>query len=411
MNPKDISIADYTYLLPNEKIAIFPLKERDQSKLLLYNNGIINNHQFKELPQLLPSKSLLVFNNTLVVHARILFQRESGAQIEIFCLEPMNNDFPGAFSSNKTCTWKCLIGNSKRWKGDILQKAILVQTEKINFTATLIEKHDTFSEVKFEWNNEKILFGNLLFHAGVLPLPPYLNRDAGVEDEQQYQTTYAKEEGSVAAPTAGLHFTDETFLELAKQEIKITELTLHVGAGTFMPVKSETMLGHEMHQEHFYVSLNTINDLLSALASKSPIIPVGTTSLRTIESLYWLGVRLIKENLNQSNLMVQQWDPYELRNDISASRALEAVQNFFINQNIQELRGITKLLIAPGYQFKIANAIVTNFHQPNSTLLLLIAAMVGEEWKTIYAHALSNDYRFLSFGDSSLLWANTTNQP
>ncbi|MDZ4666300.1 MAG: S-adenosylmethionine:tRNA ribosyltransferase-isomerase [bacterium] len=404
MHPKDLSISDYTYPLPNEKIAVFPLKQRDQSKLLVYHKGNINDHQFKELPTLLPSKSLLVFNNTLVVHARILFHRESGAQIEIFCLEPMHGDYPSAFSSNKSCVWKCLIGNSKRWKGEILQKDILVGTEKINFTATLLEKQANFSEIKFEWDNENILFGNLLFHAGILPLPPYLNRDAEAEDELQYQTTYAKEKGSVAAPTAGLHFTDETFSQLAKQDISTTELTLHVGAGTFMPVKSETMLGHEMHQEHFYVSLNTINDLLNALALNSPIIAVGTTSLRTIESLYWLGVRLLKETLNQSNLLVKQWDPYELRNDIGAIKAFEAVQNFFITENIQELRGITKLLIAPGYQFKIANAIVTNFHQPNSTLLLLIAALVGEEWKTIYGHALEKDYRFLSFGDSSLLW-------
>jgi len=404
MNPKDISISDYSYQLPNEKIAVFPLKKRDQSKLLVFEQGKITDKVFAELPNLLVPHSLLVFNNTLVVHARILFHRSSGAQIEIFCLEPIGQDYPSAFSANKSCNWKCLIGNSKRWKEDILEKEILVRTEKIKFTATLIERHGQFSEVRFNWDNESFLFGELLFHAGILPLPPYLNRAAEENDEQQYQTTYAKEKGSVAAPTAGLHFTDETFNLLAKNEIKTTELTLHVGAGTFMPVKSETMLGHEMHQEHFYVSIKTINDLLSALTSKAPIIAVGTTSLRTIESLYWLGVKILKNGLNQSSIFINQWDPYELENGAETTIAVEAVQNYMTSNNLQELRGITQLLIAPGYQFKLAKAIVTNFHQPNSTLLLLIAALVGEQWKSIYAHALKNDYRFLSFGDSSLLW-------
>ncbi len=406
MNPKDISISDYSYQLPNEKIAVFPLKKRDQSKLLVFEQGKITDKVFAELPNLLAPHSLLVFNNTLVVHARILFHRSSGAQIEIFCLEPIGQDYPSAFSANKSCHWKCLIGNSKRWKEDILEKEILVQTEKIKFTATLIERHGQFSEVRFNWDNESFLFGELLFHAGILPLPPYLNRDAEENDEQQYQTTYAKEKGSVAAPTAGLHFTDETFTQLAKNNIHTTELTLHVGAGTFMPVKSETMLGHEMHQEHFYVSIKTINDLLSALISMAPIIAVGTTSLRTIESLYWLGVKILKNGLNQSSIFINQWDPYELGNDVETIIALEAVKNYLTSNNLQELRGITQLLIAPGYEFKLAKAIVTNFHQPNSTLLLLIAALVGEQWKSIYAHALKNDYRFLSFGDSSLLWGN-----
>ncbi len=412
MNPKDISIQDYGYELPEEKIAKYPLPNRDQSKLLVYKNGQITDSQFCNLSDFLPENALLVFNDTKVIHARLLFQKQSGALIEVFCLEPASGDYLKAFESTQNCVWNCLIGNAKRWKGEILEKDIIIDKKNIRLYAKLILHAKDSYRVEFSWNSP-ITFGELLHHSGILPLPPYLNRIPEEKDEIVYQTVYARENGSVAAPTAGLHFTPEMLNQLKNKNINRTELTLHIGAGTFKPVKSIKMSGHDMHRECVFVSLNSLEILLECLQNKRQIIPIGTTSLRSIESIYWVGVKLIlqKNDLKQnpeSVFEINQWESYHLPQNIDATHAVQAVIDYMRINNLPNISGYTKILIAPGYLLKLANALVTNFHQPNSTLLLLIASLLGEDWRKIYHHAISNNYRFLSFGDSNLLFNHST---
>ncbi|MCF8255818.1 MAG: S-adenosylmethionine:tRNA ribosyltransferase-isomerase [Bacteroidia bacterium] len=406
MDPKFISIQDFSYNLPEHKIAVFPLEKRDESKLLLYKNHQITDTLFQNLPLNLPEETLLIANNTRVIHARIYFQKLSGSQIEVFCLEPKNLNYEEAFLSKKECTWKVLLGNAKRWKGEILEKEILVHTQLIKLQAELIKKDGAFGVVKFTWVQTEINFGELLHFAGILPLPPYLNRVAGEKDEISYQTLFAKKEGSVAAPTAGLHFTEQVIESLKKKKILQEEITLHVGAGTFMPVKSDTMADHEMHRETVIIAKSTLVQIEKNLIKQKAIVPVGTTSLRTLESLYWFGLKLMQGGLNQKELLVNQWDPYELTESTEPIGSIQAILKMMELNGLDELIGSTQLLIAPGYKFKFADGLITNFHQPNSTLLLLVAAFLGENWKRVYEYALENNFRFLSFGDSSLLWRN-----
>jgi S-adenosylmethionine:tRNA ribosyltransferase-isomerase len=404
MNPKEISIKDFTYELPADRIAKFPLSLRDESKLLVFEQGMIKDFVFKELPYLLDKNSLMVFNNTKVIHARLNFQKESGSAIEVFCLEPISMSFQQAFESTQTCVWHCLLGHAKKWKGEILKKSVKINNREILIEAELLERDGQYGKVKLSWPQLDISFGELLFEAGVLPLPPYLNREAELKDEMAYQTTYAKLEGSVAAPTAGLHFTETVLNNLINHNISKTELTLHVGAGTFMPVKSDTMKGHNMHREFIQIKINTLKEIANTLTLNKKIISVGTTSMRTLESIYWHGIKLILNPTISLSMDVLQWDPYETETDFTALQSVQAVIDRMELENQTELLGSTQILISPGYKFRIVDGLVTNFHQPNSTLLLLVSAFIGESWRDVYKHALAYDYRFLSFGDSSLLW-------
>jgi S-adenosylmethionine:tRNA ribosyltransferase-isomerase len=404
-HPKELKIKDFTYALPEERIAKFPLEERSAAKLLLYQGGNIQDHTFTALPALLPPQALLVFNNTRVVQARLHFQRPTGSIIEVFCLEPVapSAEMQMAMQQTHSCTWNCLVGNAKKWKDPELTLAIpLPQQETGLLTVRKGEKRDDSYLVHFSWTPATLSFAEILEQAGNLPLPPYLNRSATAQDRQSYQTVYARQEGAVAAPTAGLHFTDQVLRELAARQIATQEVTLHVGAGTFKPVKAAEMAGHSMHGEEIYVGAGTIGQLLQHLPQ--PLIPVGTTSLRTLESLYWLGLRLLREpGLLPAQLHVPQWLPYEPGEEIAPARALGALLDFLGRHQLDHIRATTQLLIAPGYRFQLVTGLITNFHQPESTLLLLVSALIGEDWRKVYQHALQQGYRFLSYGDSSLL--------
>ena len=405
MHPKSVSIADFTYELPESRIALFPLAHRDQSRLLHYQKGAISHHLFSELPLLLPDSTLLVFNNTKVVQARLHFQKTSGTQIEIMCLEPVapHHIFELAFHVKQECTWKCMVGNAKRWKNETLTKTIQHDQQIIELTATLVERQDDHFLVKFSWTPSHVLFGELLSLAGVLPLPPYLNREATETDVQRYQTVYAREDGSVAAPTAGLHFTPQVLEQLSSAHHTVNYVTLHVGAGTFKPVKSLTMEGHHMHNERFQVNKRVLENLINPLFQKT--VAVGTTSLRTLESLYWCGVNLLEgKKTNLQEIRIGQWEPYESVGHYTLQESIDAIIRQMESEQTDSISGETQLLIAPGYQFRVVDGIVTNFHQPGSTLLLLIAAFIGKNWEKVYSEALTKEYRFLSYGDSSLLW-------
>lgn len=404
--PQDISIDQYTYDLKEDRIAKYPLNKRDESKLLQYKNGVISDIHFKDLPHLIAPNSLVVFNNTKVIHARLHFKKESGTSIEIFCLEPIGMGYQEIFTSHYSCVWKCMLGNAKKWKGEILELQVPIENDNVCLRSELLVRDGQYANIKFTWNAPEINFGELLHHAGKLPLPPYLNRVAEEHDEESYQTLYARENGSVAAPTAGLHFTEQVMQALREHHVDLAEVTLHVGAGTFMPVKADKMQDHEMHKETITISKDLVQTVIKNLEMGRPIVAVGTTTLRTLESLYWHGVKCVLNQGRDEIFLVNQWDPYELEGNIAAIDALRAVLNQLEVKGNDLLVGNTKLLIAPGYQVKIANGLITNFHQPNSTLLLLVAAFIGEDWHKIYAHALEHDYRFLSFGDSSLLWRN-----
>jgi len=400
MNPLEISIKDYNYILPDEKIAKYPLKNRDCSKLLIFKDGAISQTVFNTVTNYLDDSKLLVFNNTKVIQARMIFQKQTGANIEIFCLEPYNPaDYNLAFQQNKECYWKCIVGNLKRWKNELLSNEITVNNQKYTLVAERIKDENTSIIIKFKWD-APISFGEILEIVGKIPIPPYLNRKAEDSDTERYQTVYSKHKGSVAAPTAGLHFTPEVFDNLKAKNIETVELTLHVGAGTFKPVQSETIEGHEMHTEYFSINLNT----LKKIANKANnICAVGTTSVRTLESLYWLGVQIIKSNEKPTNFLVTQWEAYQKENNISTNEAFGALINHLETTNQTSLQAATQIMIVPSYQFRVINSIITNFHQPQSTLLLLIAAFIGEDWIKMYNYALANNFRFLSYGDSSLL--------
>ncbi|GEO03476.1 S-adenosylmethionine:tRNA ribosyltransferase-isomerase [Adhaeribacter aerolatus] len=404
-DPKALKIKDFIYPLPEDRIAKFPLADRAASKLLFYQKGNIQDKSFTALPDLLPPDALLVFNNTKVVQARLFFKRPSGATIEIFCLEPVApvTDMQLAMQQTGACTWKCLVGNAKRWKEESLELEITLPEQSTGrLKVTKCEKLEDSYFIHFTWEPVGLTFADILATAGNLPLPPYLNRLATEQDKQTYQTVYARQEGAVAAPTAGLHFTQEIFEALAARQIKTLQVTLHVGAGTFKPVKAEEMAQHNMHGEEIFVSAAAINQIRNHLPR--PVIPVGTTSLRTLESLYWLGVMLIQEpELSLPDLCVPQWLPYETLNIPEPAEALSALTDYLQKNQLEYLSANTQIIIAPGYSFKLVRGLVTNFHQPESTLLLLVSALIGEDWRRIYDHGLANNYRFLSYGDSSLL--------
>lgn len=408
-SPKQLNILDFSFVLPDEKIAKFPLDNRDESKLLIYKNATISDSVFKQIDTYLPENSLVVFNNTRVVHARLLFNRLTGAQIEIFCIEPLHHlDYQQAFVSKQTSTWKCMVGNAKKWKEDWLEKQVETPLGDVILKATKKENTGELTVVEFTWNNNDLAFAEVLHYAGILPLPPYLNRKTEAADEERYQTVYAKVAGSVAAPTAGLHFTPAVFEQLKQKQITVDEVTLHVGAGTFKPVKTEALVDHEMHEETLYVELSTLKNIATCLSAKNTLVVVGTTSMRTLESLFWHGVKILL-NKAAKEVEIKQWDAYELdAGEITSYQAITAIIHSMEKNNEYVLVGSTQIILAPGYQFRLVDALITNFHQPENTLILLIAAFVGKDWRVIYEHALANNYRFLSYGDSSLLFKNST---
>jgi len=408
MNTRAISINNYTYTLPEEKIARYPLPERDASKLLLYKNGHITEDIYRNIRQYLPADSLLVFNNTRVIEARLLFQKPSGGTIEIFCLEPgaAYADVTTGMLQRGAVQWKCLIGGASKWKtGQILQKKILHNNEHIVLEASYVDKQADCFVIDLKWSPVHLSFAEVLHAAGLIPLPPYIKRVAETSDKERYQTVYAAQDGSVAAPTAGLHFTPGLLQDLSQNNIHCAFVTLHVGAGTFKPVKSETMDGHEMHAEFIDVSKETIAQLLQCAGNT---IAIGTTSARTLESLYWMGVKtVLQPAIAEDQLQLTQWEVYDKLQPhaVPAKEALQSLLQWMDGKNLQRIFSKTQILIAPGYAFKIIRGLVTNFHQPQSTLLLLVAAIAGAGWKSMYAYALENDFRFLSYGDGCLILA------
>lgn len=398
-----LSIHDYSYELPHDRIAEQPLPERDASRLLVYRDGEIQDDFFYHLPRYLPEGSTLVLNNTRVIEARLFFRKPSGGVIELFCLEPWDQVMETSLAQQGTVMWKCLIGGASKWKpGQVLEKQLEIKGDKILFTATYVRKETDSFLIHFAWTPSHYSFAELLHAAGAIPLPPYIKRPVTEKDKDRYQTIFSRQEGSVAAPTAALHFTDKVFQELAHKNIHPAYLTLHVGAGTFKPVKSATMEGHYMHAEPFTVSKKFLENILHA----NRIIVTGTTSLRTLESLHWLGLKLMKTGAID-NWKLEQWEAYYLEEkfgSIDYRETVAALIKWMEENSREELHCQTSLIIAPGYSFLIPDALITNFHQPQSTLLLLVAAFIGDDWKKVYAHALENNYRFLSYGDSSLLW-------
>ena len=400
---QNIAIQNFTYSLPDEHIAHYALPNRDHSRLLIWRNGLISDEQFYHLPDHLPSGSMLVFNNTRVIRARLFFEKQTGAKIEIFCLEPLDpSEYTRSFSQTKQCRWKCIIGNLKKWKDEVLVQTLTSKGKQVNFRAEkLTALNNNAFDVLFSWDNQHFTFADLLEISGNIPIPPYLNRQSEEIDLTSYQTVYSKIKGSVAAPTAGLHFTEQIFEALEKKHINCQEVTLHVGAGTFQPVKSETIGGHDMHTEHFVVSRDFIDNLTRF---EGKLIAVGTTSVRTLESLYFIGCKIIDHpNITSESLSVTQWEPYDKCGIIHSSReAFEALSAWLHRHQLSELTSSTQIIILPGYNFRVISGMITNFHQPQSTLLLLIAAFLGDDWKRIYEHALLHNYRFLSYGDSNL---------
>lgn len=403
--PKHIRISEFNYPLPDERIAKFPLPVRDQSKLLLYRHGEVTEDIFTSLPDYLPANSLMIFNNTKVIQARLHFHKETGALIEVFCLEPIQpNDYVLNFQQTEHAAWLCMIGNLKKWKEGALKREITVKGKPLTLTAERGACHGTSHWVDFRWNNPEITFADILEVFGELPIPPYLNRETQESDKETYQTVYSKIKGSVAAPTAGLHFTPRVLDALREKGVALEELTLHVGAGTFKPVKSEEIEGHEMHTEYISVNRSTLEKLV---AHEGKAIAVGTTSVRTLESLYHIGVTLLHNpNATEEDLHVKQWQPYETALETAATPAVDALQAiiaYLDRHHMETLHSSTQIIIAPGYEYRIVKAMVTNFHQPQSTLLLLVSAFLHGDWRKIYDYALAHDFRFLSYGDSSLL--------
>ena len=422
MDTKHIKISDYNYDLPDERIAKFPIAQRDHSKLLVYKHGEVSDDVFHHLPTYLPQGSLMIFNNTKVIQARLHFRKETGALIEVFLMEPAEpTDYELMFQTTGHCSWLCMIGNLKKWKEGSLKRDFEIKGNKLTLSATMRRGDALGSEaqkmvakgggtnywVDFDWDNDKVSFAEILEAVGELPIPPYLNRKTEESDKTTYQTVYSKIKGSVAAPTAGLHFTDAVLKDLDAHGIDREEVTLHVGAGTFKPVKSLEIEGHQMHTEYIVVHRRSLEKLIK---HECRVIAVGTTSVRTIESLYYMGVHLLKHpEANEEDLHVKQWDPYELSEDgnlvdgITPMQAIQAIIDYLDRNGLEALHSSTQIIIAPGYQYKIVKMLVTNFHQPQSTLLLLVSAFLKGDWRKIYDYALSHDFRFLSYGDSSLL--------
>ena len=422
MDTKHIKISDYNYDLPDERIAKFPIAQRDHSKLLVYKHGEVSDDVFHHLPTYLPQGSLMIFNNTKVIQARLHFRKETGALIEVFLMEPAEpTDYELMFQTTGHCSWLCMIGNLKKWKEGSLKRDFEIKGNKLTLSATMRRGDALGSEaqkmvakgggtnywVDFDWDNDKVSFAEILEAVGELPIPPYLNRKTEESDKTTYQTVYSKIKGSVAAPTAGLHFTEAVLKDLDAHGIDREEVTLHVGAGTFKPVKSLEIEGHQMHTEYIVVHRRSLEKLIK---HECRVIAVGTTSVRTIESLYYMGVHLLKHpEANEEDLHVKQWDPYELSEDgnlvdgITPMQAIQAIIDYLDRNGLEALHSSTQIIIAPGYQYKIVKMLVTNFHQPQSTLLLLVSAFLKGDWRKVYDYALSHDFRFLSYGDSSLL--------
>lgn len=407
MYPGQISISDYDYELPDHRIAMHPPERRDSSKLLVYNQGEINEARFVDVAEYLPPETLMVFNDTKVINARIKFPKESGVIIEIFCLEPAGAvvGYNAVMNMHRGVDWKCLVGGAAKWKDERLIKELMIGKEKVVLTADKIEKLSDSFIIRLSWLPAFFTFAEIAEAAGDIPLPPYIKRNTDETDASRYQTVFARQQGSVAAPTAGLHFTPRIFSKLAEKNIQTDFLTLHVGAGTFKPVKADTMAGHEMHAEYIDVSIAMIERVRN---NPGKIAAVGTTSLRTLETLYWLGVKIFVDPEIQ-NVSLHQWDVYSekfLHCDLPVEEALDALCTWMTTNKKENLFTQTQLLIAPGYTFRIVNILITNFHQPRSTLLLLVAAAIEEDWKKMYGYALKNDFRFLSYGDANLIFIN-----
>ena len=400
-HPSTISIEDYNYDLPDQFIAKFPRKNREEARLLVYNNGQISDSVFSNIDSVLQKDDLLLLNETKVIPARVHFRKSTGGEVEIFLLQPTEMDHAEAMNQCKEVVWESLVGGAKKWKEGPLTRSIQLGEKTFELAANKISSNAGTFQIRFSWNDESVSFSELLAEVGELPLPPYFERKAEAEDYDRYQTVFAKLEGSVAAPTAGLHFTPGVLNRVEEKGIKIERITLHVGSGTFKPVSADTMEGHEMHGEVFSVGTNLIEKLISA---KGRIIPVGTTSMRTIESLYWIGVKLlVGVSMGDKGISVSQWDPYDLPQEFSKEESLKAILAYCESRGLTQLSGVTSVLIAPGYTFRIAQGLITNFHLPKSTLILLVSALVGEKWRDIYSYAKDSGFKFLSYGDSSIL--------
>ncbi|KXK38069.1 MAG: S-adenosylmethionine:tRNA ribosyltransferase-isomerase [Saprospiraceae bacterium] len=417
-HPSEIAIEDYQYDLPEDRIARFPLEQRDASKLLIYRQGKIVEDKFQNLVDYLPEDALMLFNEAKVVHARLYFYKQTGGKLEIFCLEPDSRyaDITTAMNEQNSVYWKCLVKGAGKWRNDDVATLEVNYTDQqhqkvtLKATAQKIEHIGNSFIIRLDWHTDQnvpMSFAEFLEYAGKLPIPPYLKREAQASDEVQYQTIFAEKEGSVAAPTAALHFTPKVVERLTKKNITLEKLTLHVGAGTFMPVKSDTMAGHEMHAEWIDVSREVIHRVLTTVKEDRKIIAVGTTSARTLESLYWIGLQICRHEWSDEKLhsiAVQQWYPYGRTEEFSTEEVLQALIQYLDDRHYERIVTRTQLIIAPGYTFKLLHGLVTNFHQPASTLLLMVSALIGEQWKEIYRYALNHDFRFLSYGDGSLIW-------
>lgn len=400
---QEIRIEDYNYPLPDERIAKHPLADRDLCKLLVYKDRQVSETLFKNIPALLPENAILIYNNTKVINARLRFQKPNkGAIIEVFCLEPLEpRDYALAFQSTGSCKWMCFVGNAKRWKDDSISQLVTVNGEEITLVATKSGRMGNAFCIDFTWNKSDVTFASILDAIGEIPIPPYLNRATEKSDTEDYQTVYSHVEGSVAAPTAGLHFTEKVLEDIDKRGIERRELTLHVGAGTFQPVKTDTIGGHAMHTEFISVTRELIEEIRD---TSRPIIAVGTTSVRTLESLYYIGVILHNNpEATEEQLNVPQWYPYEGHDTLTRAESMQAILDYLTRHNLDKYIGSTRIMIAPGYTFHIISGMVTNFHQPESTLMLLVSAFVEGNWHPIYDYALAHDFRFLSYGDASLL--------
>lgn len=400
MDFKSIKISDYLYNLPDEKIAQFPLAERDSSKLLIYKSGNIEESNFRNIDSHIPPDSLVIFNNTKVIPARLFFHKDTGAKIEIFCLEPVSGitDYQVEFHRKGKSEWKCFVGNASKWKTGRIKSKFIFDKKEFEISAEVKDKISDEYIIEFSWDNTDVTFGEIIDSLGKVPLPPYIRRESEPSDKDKYQTVYAMIDGSVAAPTAGLHFTGDVFKKLKMKNCEFGYLTLNVGAGTFKPVKSKVIGEHKMHGELFCVSDDLLKDILKY--RDRIITAVGTTSLRTLESVYWYGVKL-KKNI-ESEFYIEQWYPYE-NGEISLEDSVNEIGNYMAKNNLKSIYGNTELMVVPGYDFKIVDLLITNFHLPGSTLLLLVAAFIGDDWKKVYDYALENNFRFLSYGDSSLL--------
>ncbi len=399
-NIPKVLVSEFDYRLPDERIAKFPLPNREESKLLVYDKGEILQTVFSKINKFIKNNNLLVFNNTRVVQARLNFKRKTGANIEIFILEPIEPfDYSVSFLSTGSCVWKCIVGNLKRWKEEELE--LTIPNSEIVLKASKINVISEGVIVKFTWDNNSLNFAQIIERCGEVPIPPYLNRKAEESDKNTYQTVYAKPEGSVAAPTAGLHFTPELLESIKRDGVTTDFVTLHVGAGTFKPVKAESISEHEMHTEHFFINSETISRIKN---HNGGIVSVGTTTLRTLESIYWIGVKIKCGICTDNNFSLSQWDPYNLPSNISLQESLESIEKKLYSMGNNHISATTQLCVVPGYKFQVVDTLITNYHQPRSTLLMLVAAFIGDDWKKVYSYALNNNFRFLSYGDSSILF-------